>query len=93
MEKNGVIFDPKGRVLICNCLYDFPIGAYGKDFWDVKSFKEFWNNKNVLKAYDDLVSYPSQACIGCKHYDICGGGCPLHWFVNEPEEIIHHSLA
>ncbi len=87
-KRNGLIFDSKGNVLVCSCLYDFPIGTFGKDFKNASSFKEFWLSEEVADIYDRIITYPSKSCIECSKYKICGGGCPLHWFVNKPEHII-----
>ena len=87
-SRNGLIFDPNGKVIPCNCLYDYPIATFGEDFWDVNSFKKFWSKKEIVEIYDKFISYPSELCIGCSKFVKCGGGCPLHWFVNKPEGLI-----
>ncbi len=87
-NKSGLVFDTKGRLIVCNCLYDYPIGIFGEDFWDSDSFKQFWKSREVSEVYDQIITYPSESCIKCSKYKMCGGGCPLHWFVNEPVDII-----
>lgn len=86
--RNGILFDRWGRVLGCNHLYDYPLGQYGVDFVDQESFAEWWFNPQLTEFYGKMIAYPAQACITCPTYDLCGGGCPLHWFVYEPETTI-----
>lgn len=87
-NRDGLVFDQKGNVLICNCLYDFPIATFEKDFFDIKTFKKFWLSKEILHACNQICSYPSKECIDCNKFNLCGGGCPLFWFVNEPSNFI-----
>jgi len=88
MRREGLIFNSVGEIVPCGCLHDFPLGKYGRDFIDADSFVTFWNNPEVVEFYDKFVAYPSNHCIGCEEYNICGGGCPLQWFIYEPDQII-----
>jgi len=44
------------------------------------------------EASNQLISYPAQECITCQQYNICGGGCPLQWFIFKPEDIIRKEV-
>jgi radical SAM protein with 4Fe4S-binding SPASM domain len=88
LQKSGVIFDPRGYVLACNSLHDIRLGQYGYDFIDRDSFCEFWESEKAKQVFDGLLTYPSISCIKCSKYDMCGGGCPLRWFVYNPRDII-----
>ncbi|MBL7969641.1 MAG: radical SAM protein [Prolixibacteraceae bacterium] len=87
-KRSGIIFDTDGKVILCNFLFDYPIGTYNEDFNDHKSLLDLLNSDKILDYYDRINSYPSHKCIGCPKYSICSGGCPLNWAVNNPEEII-----
>ena len=86
-HRSGVIFTHDGGVLMCNCLHDAVLGKLDVDFNDTESFNQFWHREEVIKANEQLVCYPHRKCIECPQYDLCGGGCPLQWFVFNPELI------
>lgn len=88
MDRSGLIFDPQGRIIPCNCLAGVSLGQFEKDFFDVETFKKFWHNESIEAFYQKITSYPSQSCIDCDAYVHCGGGCPLQWFVYSPDSII-----
>lgn len=86
--RSGLLFDRYGRVIACNHLYDYPMGQFGVDFNDVESFERFWVKPDLVAFYDKMLSYPAGRCVKCATFDICGGGCPLQWFVRDPEAVI-----
>lgn len=88
MQRNGVIVTSNGNILMCNCLHHIPIGRFGTDFTDDKSFEQWWNREEVVNCNKELLRYPSVKCIGCHNYNECCGGCPLQWFAFYPQEII-----
>jgi len=87
-KRSGIIFDSDGKLLMCNGLFDYPIGTYKKDFSDSETLVTFLNSEKVFDYYDKINSYPSAKCIGCSMFKICSGGCPLRWAVYNPEETI-----
>jgi len=87
-RRSGLIFDPEGKVLTCNHLYDHPMGQFGEDFWDRDSFAEFWKRPEADKFYNKMLAYPAQKCVDCEAFVKCGGGCPLLWLVREPIGIL-----
>ncbi len=88
MRREGIIFDPSGKLIPCNTLYQCELGQYGIDFKDKNSFLEYMRSEDMKKFYDKLTAYPSRNCIGCEDSDSCGGGCPLSWFILNPEQVI-----
>lgn len=88
VRREGLIFDPKGKLIPCNDLYDYPLGQYGVDFFDVKSFLSFWKRPDLVKFYDRLIAYPVERCISCDSFKDCCGGCPLQWITFDPKEVI-----
>lgn len=92
LRKQGLIFDPKGYLIPCNALHGCKIGRFGVDFYDVQSFKLFWKRNDIVEFYDKIIAYPLSKCIKCNDYNLCGGGCPLQWFVYKPEEIIRKEV-
>jgi radical SAM protein with 4Fe4S-binding SPASM domain len=86
-DRSGVIFDEKGNLLICNCLYLKNIGEYGVNY-TAETFNEYWKTKEVVEVNERLITYPTEKCSECSEYSECGGGCPLLWFNYEPKEYI-----
>lgn len=93
MDRSGIIFDPLGKVIPCNCLSGASLGQIGADFDDVLSFQKFWYSEPVEAFYRQITSYPSQSCGTCDTYVNCGGGCPLQWFVYNPDDVISGQIA
>lgn len=87
-HKMGLIFDIDGRVIMCNSLFDYPIGKFGEDFATKKELLSFLNSPRVSDYYDKLNSYPSKKCITCKEYSICGGGCLIFWSYYKADDVI-----
>lgn len=88
LRRDGVIFDPHGNVIPCNDLHNCTLGQYGKDFHDAETFQSFWESDQMAQFYKMLTAYPSELCIKCSQFNDCGGGCPLQWFVCDPETTI-----
>ncbi len=86
MKRNGLIFDVNGNILMCNGLFDYPIGVYGKDYHNSKSLKNLLNSKETTTHYNGVCAYPHENCMECDWYDQCGGGCPLRWAVYNPQK-------
>ncbi|MFA5359566.1 MAG: radical SAM protein [Patescibacteria group bacterium] len=86
--KSGVIFDQEGRVLPCNAFCDYPIGKFGVDFNDAKSFQKFWDSEEMKRLEKTLIRYPSKLCSKCDWWEICGGGCPIKWMYWDPKKFI-----
>lgn len=92
-RREGLIFNTNGDLIPCNCLCDFPLGRIDKDFHNLETFKKFWERDEVNDFYNKIISYPLLNCKQCNDYDLCGGGCPLQWFIFEPNEIIQPNKA
>ena len=87
-HRSGIIFDVDGKLMLCNSLFDYPVGKYGVDFFNKKSLIALLNNRKTLDVYDRLTSYPSKKCMNCNRYDVCAGGCPLFLALFDPESLI-----
>lgn len=48
-------------------------------------------SKKVRNFRDSSKRYPSEKCIECSMWHICGGGCFTRWFYLEPSEYIKAS--
>lgn len=88
LKREGIIFDTEGKLLMCNALFDYPLGQYEKDFDDPESLLNFINSKEIQSFYDNISSYPSLKCKNCEWYDKCGGGCPLKWAIYKVKDVI-----
>jgi len=87
-RRSGVVFDTDGKVILCNSMFDCPVGKYGVDFNDTESFLALLNSEKVDNIYKHINSYPSRICIDCELFSNCRGGCPLMWTIHNAEEII-----
>lgn len=87
-KREGIIFDENARVLMCNALFDYPIGRYGDEFNNGESLLTWLNSPKILSYYDYIRHYPSEMCEKCDWYVDCGGGCPLRWAVYDPKKIV-----
>lgn len=89
MKREGIVVGSDGSLYMCNELFDFPIGKYPEDFNSSDSLVEFLNSQEVNEYYAELSRYPSDRCQECSWYMDCGGGCPLHWSIYDPEQLVH----
>lgn len=88
LKRKGIIFDEIGNILLCNALFDYPLGKYGNEFYDGVSLLKWLNTPQIRSFYDRIRCYPSTKCITCYWYSDCGGGCPLRWALYKPDEVI-----
>ena len=78
-NRTGVVFDTDGTILLCNHFAGYGIGQYKKDYWDTKSFKDYWNSEYLTGLYKKLVYLPSIECEQCDILSVCKGGCCIQW--------------
>jgi radical SAM protein with 4Fe4S-binding SPASM domain len=84
----GIIFGVDGSALICNSLFEYPVGKLGVDFNDAESLVALLNSEKTLSLYKPLTSYASSKCINCPKHSQCAAGCPLFWTLYDPKELI-----
>lgn len=84
-RRSGVIFDIDGSILLCNHLAGFSIGKFKQDYWDGKSFADFWESEYMIGLYKKFTSMPSLECMECSSSTECGGGCCIQWFFHDFE--------
>lgn len=87
-HQSGGILDTDGSLLICNSMFGFPVGKYGKDFHSGETLAAHFASNGVRHFFDQVKAYPSEKCIDCAVYKDCAGGCPLLWTVYRPDDII-----
>ena len=87
-QKTGLIFGVSGEVIVCNTLFDYPIGGFERDFSAREEFLKFLNTPLIAGYYNKLNNYPSEKCISCKKYPVCGGGCPMLWSFYKADKVI-----
>lgn len=85
VRREGIVVTTDGSVVMCNELFDYPIGRYLSDFSDSATFIELLNSAEVNGYYDGMSRYPSNKCQDCSWFEKCGGGCPLFWSIYDPE--------
>lgn len=86
-ERSGLVFDTDGSLLMCNSMYQVPIGRYGVNFQNATSFRSFWNSDKTRNAYCSLSKLPSEACSSCEDKTFCGGGCIANWLHFDLDEL------
>jgi len=87
-HRAGVIFDTDGTVMLCNSMFDCPVGKFEDDFSDKRGLLELVNSDKVNTIYDHITAYPSKICVDCELYTHCRGGCPIMWTTKNAEEVI-----
>ena len=87
-QKAGIVFDVDGQLMLCNSLFDFPLGKFGIDFTDKDSLVALMNSQKTVDMYNALTAYPSEKCISCSWWNVCAGGCPLYWTLLNPKDVI-----
>lgn len=87
-HQSGCIIDTDGALLICNSMFDFPVGRYGQDFESAESLAAFFGSERVMNYFAQAKAYPSEKCIACEVFEDCSGGCPLLWTVYSPDSVI-----
>lgn len=88
LKRKGIIFDETGNVVMCNALFDYPIGRYGNEFCDGPSLLAWLDSSKIVNYYNSIGRYPSAKCATCDWYLECGGGCPLRWAIYKLDELI-----
>lgn len=88
VTRQGLVFTQTGALIPCNHLFDFPIGQLGVDFDSPETFETFWESSAILEMHRQLTAYPTMECIPCLMHPECGGGCPLQWFVYDPQKTV-----
>ena len=82
---NGIVFDTDFNILPCNHFVDNPLNNQPIS---VENIIDFWNSDTCNDFRHAIRKYPSEKCINCKKWNICGGGCLLRWLNDDPENII-----
>lgn len=85
-NRDGIIFDTNGSILLCNHFVGYGIGKYGVDYKDATTLAEFWDSEKMLNLHNLLTSMPSEKCKECDLQNNCGGGCCIQWFSQKFEQ-------
>lgn len=86
--RSGLIFDEKGKLIVCNSLPNFKIGQFGKDFTTVDEFNRLWDSEDINNLYKKFREYPVKKCVDCADNKNCSGGCPLHWLTYDAKKVL-----
>ncbi|MEK9183047.1 MAG: radical SAM protein [Patescibacteria group bacterium] len=88
LRGSGIIFDPQGRLIPCHHFCSSLLGKLGDDFTTGADYLSFRRKGDVARFYNEASSCPNRACIKCKYWRICGGGCRIHWLHWGADELI-----
>lgn len=79
LSRSGLIFDVDGSLLMCNAMYQVPIGKYGKDFKDKEELQHFLDSDSITRIYNNICRLPYEKCSACDIKYDCRGGCLANW--------------
>ena len=79
LQRSGLVFDTNGDILLCNAMYDYPVGHLDVDFSNGEELKQFLAQDQIGEIYDRLAAVPSKRCLDCPQWSFCGGGCVSNW--------------
>lgn len=85
---SGLIFDTDLKILLCNHFAEFPYSEEKIGLQSTDKILQFLDSEICNQLRKTAGSYPSQRCIDCDKWNICGGGCFTRWFYQNPNEII-----
>lgn len=85
-NREGIIFDTNGSILLCNHFIGYGVGKFGEDYKDSVSLASFWDSEKMMALHKLLTSMPSLKCQNCDLQSYCGGGCCIQWFSQNFEQ-------
>ena len=83
----GIVFDTDFKVLPCNHFANFPFLEKSVGL-TAKEILSLFNSEGVKNFRERTQCYPSNKCIECDNWDICGGGCFSRWLYVDPNDYI-----
>ncbi len=87
-KETGIVFDVNGTVIPCNHFLGYPYTEELMNLDDIQAIDKLLDSKIVEKLKETVKRYPSEKCISCEYWKICGGGCFTRWFYINPNEYI-----
>lgn len=89
VQKNtGIVFDCAGRVIPCNHFAEYPFQEKPLDLNNPNAIDNLWDS-NIVKKFKNTVNrFPSEKCIECRLWNVCGGGCFTRWLYIDPKKYI-----
>lgn len=88
LRGNGIIFDQRGKLLPCHHFCSYSLGQLGNDFATSADYLSFRQREDIALFYGKAGACPHRACVECKYWKICGGGCRIHWLHWGADELI-----
>ena len=88
----GIVFDVTGEVIPCNHFLGYSFEGKPLNIYNQNAIEHLLNTEIVKKFRNTVNRYPSDNCINCKLWQICGGGCFTRWFYINPREYIDASI-
>ena len=89
LERSGILFDTNGDLIVCNAMYEYPIGQYKKDFSNGEELGAYLSDEKIDYIYKRLSAIPSQKCMSCDLLMSCGGGCISNWTHFSLDELLN----
>lgn len=89
---NGIVFDVTGEVIPCNHFLGYPFEGKPLNPQNQNAIEDLLNTDIVKQFRNTVNKYPSDKCINCNLWQICGGGCFTRWFYIDPKEYIDSGI-
>jgi radical SAM protein with 4Fe4S-binding SPASM domain len=87
-DKGSLIIDSDGNILPCNHLCDLSLGTIGKNFTNAREFKNFRNQEDIIRFYQEVNSCSNKQCVNCQYWNICGSGCKIYWLHYKADSLL-----
>ena len=84
----GIVFDTNFKILPCNHFVDLPYKEQSMKGCTQANLEEYFESDEVLEFRKKSRCFPSEKCIQCSLWKMCGGGCFTRWFYLEPDKVI-----
>lgn len=84
----GLVLDTNFRALPCNHFVDMPYSETQIGLYSANQIIDYWNSLEVGVIREKTLFYPSNKCIKCNLWDLCGGGCYTRWLFENPNDYI-----
>lgn len=87
LDQSGLVFDTDFTIIPCNAMSNIKLGTFGTDWSDADTLLHYVDHGESKEILDFLSSTPSDTCLECELWPVCGGGCTSFWINNHFSDI------
>jgi len=88
LKGNGIVVDPRGRLIPCNHFCDNPLGEVRTEYPTPEHFQAFRSRPDIKAFYQTMGACPDARCVDCPEWRECGAGCRVHWFHMDSRQLL-----